>query len=71
MVAGNGPLYDYVDAPFKNQPFPASVVIYHKTVDCISDSFNVIFIEQYSAFLNKIRTFLSVPKPLNGSVGLC
>ena len=29
MVADIGPLYAYVDIPLKNQPFPATIVIYN------------------------------------------
>ena len=44
MVADNGPLYAYVDIKIKNQPFPATIVIYNIN--------NV-----YTVFLNNLMVF--------------
>ena len=60
MVADNGPLYAYVDIPFeKNQPFPATIVIYNinKCLHCISDQFDVFLMDKNKNISNWPQTF--------------
>ena len=65
MVADNGPLYAYVDIPLKNQPFPATIVIYNINNVYTIDQFDILFYKK-NVFLSKRGHFISdrVPRLL-------